>query len=120
MPDFALLQPAMRESGDIALLVFAFDLLELDGRDLRGLPLVERKRKLSRLIERSDVPDIRYVASFERWIELLEIAREFGLEGIVSKRATAPYRSGRRPDWIKVKCEAWRVANRERWRSFMR
>jgi ATP-dependent DNA ligase len=42
------------------------------------------------------------------------------LEGIVSKRRNAPYRSGKQCDWIKVKCETWRDANRERWRLFER
>ena len=43
-----------------------------------------------------------------------------GLEGIVSKRRDAPYRAGKKCDWIKVKCDAWRTANRERWRLFER
>jgi bifunctional non-homologous end joining protein LigD len=42
------------------------------------------------------------------------------LEGVVSKRRDAPYRSGRRSDWVKVKCDGWREANMERWRLFER
>jgi ATP-dependent DNA ligase len=45
---------------------------------------------------------------------LVEHACKLGLEGIVSKRADAPYRSGKRPEWIKTKCAAWREANRDR------
>jgi ATP-dependent DNA ligase len=41
-----------------------------------------------------------------------------GLEGVVSKRRDAPYRSGKRSDWIRVKCPAWRAANQQRWRLF--
>jgi len=40
------------------------------------------------------------------------------LEGIVSKRADAPYRSGARPEWVKTKCDVWREANRERFKLF--
>jgi len=43
---------------------------------------------------------------------------EFGLEGVVSKRAASTYRSGRRDEWVKVKCPKWIAANRERWRAF--
>jgi hypothetical protein len=45
-------------------------------------------------------------------------AQDLGLEGAVSKGLDAPYRSGRRPEWVKVKTESWRVSNRERWRLF--
>jgi ATP-dependent DNA ligase len=51
-------------------------------------------------------------------VRLIAVADDLGLEGIVSKRLDAPYRSGRRPEWIKVKTETWRLANRERWRLF--
>jgi ATP-dependent DNA ligase len=51
---------------------------------------------------------------------LLEAAERHGLEGIVSKRRAAPYRSGESRDWVKVKTAAWREANRERWRMFER
>lgn len=50
---------------------------------------------------------------------VLEGACKLGLEGIVSKRVNAPYRSGKRPEWIKTKCEGWRKADRERWRQFL-
>jgi ATP-dependent DNA ligase len=45
---------------------------------------------------------------------VLEHACKLGIEGIVSKRADAPYRSGPRPEWVKTKCDAWREANRDR------
>lgn len=45
---------------------------------------------------------------------VLEHACKLGLDGIVSKRADAPYRSGKRPEWIKTKCPAWREASRDR------
>jgi ATP-dependent DNA ligase len=51
-------------------------------------------------------------------VELLEAAEGLQLEGIVSKRRTAPFRSGDCRDWVKVKMVHWRAANRERWRMF--
>jgi hypothetical protein len=48
------------------------------------------------------------------------VALQFGLEGIVSKRRTAPYLSGTRSGWVKVKCSTWRVANKDRGELFRR
>jgi len=56
--------------------------------------------------------------AFEDGLALLRVAEERGLEGVVSKRRDAPYRSGECRDWRKVKTAAWREANRERWRLF--
>ena len=58
------------------------------------------------------------VEAFDDGVKLLEAAERHGLEGIVSKRRDAPYRSGECRDWVKVKTAAWRAANRERWRLF--
>ena len=85
---------------------YAFDLLHLDGQDLRGLPLVERKARLKQLIGRpaADQP-LRFSEDFPEKGELvLQHACRLSLEGIVSKRSDAPYRSGRSGDWIKSKC----------------
>lgn len=86
------------------LVFMAFDLLHMDGRDLRGVPLVERKQALQRLCAGAD-PALRYcdhvVGDGQAF---LDAACEMGLEGIVSKRASAPYRSGRGRDWLKLKC----------------
>ena len=58
---------------------------------------------------------IKYVEHIEGDGELvLDHVCKLGLEGIVSKLGSSPYRSGRRPDWIKTKCAAWREANRDR------
>ena len=51
-------------------------------------------------------------------LALLRVAEQWGLEGVVSKRRDAPYRSGECRDWRKVKTATWREANRERWRLF--
>ena len=59
---------------------------------------------------------LRLSETFNDGPKLLAAAERMGLEGIVSKRRDAPYRSGKRSDWIKVKCATWRALNRERWR----
>ena len=101
-------------------LFFAFDLLYRDGHDLRPLSLVERKQRLSRLVNRADIRCLHLVQTFENGKALLAAAEQHGLEGVVSKRRNAPYRSGSCRDWRKVRTTAWRDANRERWRSFAR
>ncbi|WP_200840685.1 non-homologous end-joining DNA ligase, partial [Geminicoccus flavidas] len=85
---------------------YVFDLLHLDGRDLRGLPLVERKARLKRLIGRPAADQsLRFSEDFsEKGDLVLQHACRLSLEGIVSKRRDAPYRSGRSGDWIKSKC----------------
>ncbi len=81
----------------------AFDLLRLDGDDLRGLPLSDRKAKLRKLLARAR-DGIQYVWHVEADGEdSFKAACELGLEGIVSKRLTAPYKSGPCKSWIKVR-----------------
>ena len=86
--------------GDVHLC--AFDLLELDGRDLRSEPLTERRRLLGRLVRK---PRCGLVlnAQFEHEGPLVfEHACLLGFEGIVSKRKSSRYRSGRSRDWVKA------------------
>jgi bifunctional non-homologous end joining protein LigD len=85
----------------------AFDVLALDGEDLRELPLSMRKTNLERLLR--DRPDGIFVNPFEIGAigpDLFRAACRMGLEGLVSKRADRPYRGGRSPHWIKVKNRA--------------
>ena len=98
------------------LIYFAFDLLYLDGYDLRGVPLIERKGLLEALLDNArGLQLIKYVEHLGGDGALvLQHACKLDLEGIVSKRADAPYRSGKRPEWIKTKCPAWREANKDR------
>jgi bifunctional non-homologous end joining protein LigD len=117
-PDFAGLQTALACRQHHKLTVYAFDLLHRDGRDLRPLPLTERRRRLERLLARSRVPCLHLVEAFENGEQLLAAAVRHGLEGVGSKRKASPYRSGRSRDWLKIKTAAWREANRERWRLF--
>jgi bifunctional non-homologous end joining protein LigD len=81
----------------------AFDLLELNGKDIRLLPLGERKAKLARLLAGSTAGIVFNEHTDEDGAVVFQHACRFGLEGIVSKRLTAPYRSGPSRDWIKVK-----------------
>jgi ATP-dependent DNA ligase len=75
--------------------LYAFDILALDGEDLRSLPLSMRKTNLARLLARR--PDGIFVAPFEQGEigpDLFRATCEMGLEGMVSKRADRPYRAG--------------------------
>jgi bifunctional non-homologous end joining protein LigD len=89
-----------------SLVYVAFDLLFLDGRDLRPAPLLTRKKLLARLLKGRRAP-LRYSEHFDApGQEVYERACRMALEGIVSKRKQAPYTSGRGPAWLKVKCVA--------------
>jgi len=101
---FQALQNAL--SGDSqALTFFAFDLMYLNGVDLRGAALVERKRLLKELLE--DTPaTIRYSEHFSApGDQFKQKVCVLGLEGMVSKRGDLPYQAGRGPAWQKTKCE---------------
>jgi ATP-dependent DNA ligase len=81
----------------------AFDLLELNGKDLRPLPLGERKAKLAKLLAGSTASIVFNEHTDEDGATVFEHACRFGFEGIVSKRLSAPKGSGPSRDWIKVK-----------------
>ena len=119
MPSFPDIASELAKRG-ARIIYFAFDLLYLDGFDLRGASLVERKRVLREFMKSVFSERIRYCDHVEGdGAAVLKGACEIGLEGIVSKRATSTYRSGKRPEWIKTKCEAWRQANKKRWEQFV-
>jgi bifunctional non-homologous end joining protein LigD len=104
--NFSLLQTDLKE-GRNRFVYYVFDLLYLDGGDLTGEPLLERKTALARLLKGADRKSgpIRYADHFEEGGPLiLAKACEMGLEGIISKRRNAPYRSGRTDNFIKTKC----------------
>ena len=93
-----------RSEGGAPLAYFVFDLLHLDGWDLREAPLEARKEVLRRLLERAP-ETLRFSDHVRgRGPDFFEAARAQGLEGVVSKRADAPYRPGRGGDWRKAKC----------------
>jgi bifunctional non-homologous end joining protein LigD len=106
--DFSALQEALKEGGSNRFVYYVFDLLHLDGADLTGLPLTERKAALKVLLGGRDRNGIiRFSEHFEETgTQMLEHARALHLEGIISKRRDAPYRSGRDDAWIKSKVGA--------------
>ena len=101
-PDFSTLKNAISAGGNMTF--FAFDLLEIDGEDLTGLANLARKDRLAPLIDGTDAR-VQYsehvVGQGEQLFETM--CRE-GYEGIVSKRADAPYRGARTKAWLKIKC----------------
>lgn len=102
-PSFSALQEAISNGGE-GLHLFAFDLLQLDGEDLRPLPNLERKARLQALL--AGVPPPLHYAEHVLGSggAMLRSLCGAGLEGIVSKRADAPYRGKRSQAWLKTKC----------------
>jgi len=93
--------------------IFAFDILELDGKDLRQEPLVERKGALHSVL--GDTQRIRYTGHIdEEGASLFKVANQLRLEGIVGKRAYAAYPRGRSSDWVKIKTAYGRHIDAER------
>ena len=86
-----------------------------DGRDVRKLPLVERKDLLMVLVMGAGDDRPRLSDGFDDGVKLLTASEWMGLEGVVSKRRNAAYRSGPRCGWIKTMTKAWREANRLPW-----
>ena len=89
---------------DEGVQLYAFDILAIDGEDLRGLPLSMREQNIAQLLRGR--PDGIFVAPFEQGEigpDLFRAACHMGLEGLVSKRADRRYRAGRSKDWVKVK-----------------
>src|SRR5271166_68775 len=104
--DFSSLQADLSEGRTDRFRLYAFDLIYIDGYDLRDAPLVERKALLEKLLADANDP-LRLSQHFEADGELvLKHACRLGLEGVVSKQRAAPYRSGRGKGWIKSKCSA--------------
>src|SRR3954469_7367047 len=105
VPDFQQLRRELgpRKSGRGRY--HAFDLLYLNGFDLRTAPYLERKRLLQRLLD--GAPEtLMFVEGIEAdGAEVFQAACKLGIEGIVAKRVEAPYRSGRQDSWIKLKCK---------------
>jgi len=130
VPDFSTLQAAISDGKTDDLIFYAFDLLFAGGEDLRRLPLDQRKARLRKLLEarpRAKARSIRYVEHFESGGDaILGSACKLSLEGIISKKLSAPYHSGRSESWTKAKCRAgqevvlggWKTTN-GKFRSLM-
>ena len=103
---FSLLQEDLKNGRHDRMVFYVFDLMHLDGADLKPLPLATRKAALARLLAKTGKrgPLRLSLSLTEPGPVLLKHACKMGLEGIVSKRADAAYHSGRGHDWIKTKC----------------
>jgi bifunctional non-homologous end joining protein LigD len=101
---FSLLQQHLKDGRHDRIVYYVFDLLHCDDADLKQLPLTERKAALARLLARARGAVRLSESLTERGPVLFKQACKMGLEGIVSKVADAPYRSGRGHDWLKAKC----------------
>ncbi|NTJ66547.1 DNA ligase D, partial [Agrobacterium rhizogenes] len=104
--DFSALQADLSEGRSDRFVFYAFDLIHLDGYDLTACPLISRKELLQKIIP-SETGTLRFSSHFdENGNLLLSHACRLSLEGIVSKVASDPYRSGRGKTWVKSKCSS--------------
>ena len=102
---FSKLAAALKDGRSESFVLQCFDLLHLDGFDLRAVVLIDRKALLQQVLDRRAPPEIRYSEHLTGdGARMLSEACRLGLEGIISKRASRPYRSGRHDDWLKSKC----------------
>jgi bifunctional non-homologous end joining protein LigD len=101
--DFDVLRAALaRRQGSLDAFLYAFDLIELDDCDFRQMPWAARRTALEAIL-RGLGHGIRFSEHHDNGAAMFHHACAMGLEGIVSKRRDAPYRSGRSPYWVKVK-----------------
>lgn len=114
LPDFRALHGGQSHN----LVCFCFDLLDLNGKDFRSLPLTKRRARLQMILTKAAIPELTYSEDHVDANALLMRLDKLGMEGIVSKLKSQPYVSGRNPGWIKTKCHAWRKANPERHKLF--
>ena len=104
IPDFTALQDAMDGPSDRSIVYFVFDVMYLDGKDLRKVPLWARRAALSQLLENAG-DRIRFSQDFQSPpAQVFAAAAELGLEGLMLKRRDALYVSGRTQTWLKAKC----------------
>lgn len=102
--DFTLLQSALKSKRPERIVFVAFDLLYIDGQDMRTLSLEERKARLKAILATADQEQLRYSEHLTGdGSAIFREVSKLGLEGIVSKRLDKPYRSGRQGDWLKTK-----------------
>ena len=103
--DFQKLQNAMKDGRTDHLVYWAFDLPRLNGEDLRTLPLIARKDRLQKILKKAAHDHLLFSEHFrESGAKMFKASCEMDLEGIISKRVDAAYVSGRRDEWVKIKC----------------
>jgi bifunctional non-homologous end joining protein LigD len=116
LPDFRALHGGNYSQNDLC--VWCFDLLALNGDDLRHMPLIVRRLQLGKILRKFDHDALRYSEGFSNAEKLLAECDRLGLEGIVCKERDGVYRSGPKSGWIKVKTATWRAANADRGELF--
>ncbi|HSV54481.1 MAG TPA: DNA ligase D [Burkholderiaceae bacterium] len=105
VPDFQSLQNAFDGGGTADIVYYLFDLPFCDGRDLRPLPLAQRREKLRKVLASHASDQLLFSEAFDaNPRDLLASACKIGFEGVIGKRESAPYVSRRTADWIKLKC----------------
>ncbi|GGZ34904.1 DNA ligase D [Asticcacaulis endophyticus] len=103
--NFKSLQATLSGEADAPLQYYVFDCLHLDGEDLRPLPLLERKERLEALLTKAGTDRVIYSEHFtKKGDSFHRHVCDMDMEGLISKRADAPYRSGRGKSWLKIKC----------------
>jgi bifunctional non-homologous end joining protein LigD len=106
IPDFSALQNSIDNARTKDVLYFVFDLPFHDGKDLRKVPLVARRARLERLLAEGEGEALRFSQSFDvAPAQMLAAACQLGMEGVIVKRADAPYVSSRTETWLKLKCQ---------------
>jgi len=106
LPKFNALQNAFDRVGTEHITYFIFDVLYLNGKDLRGVEFQERRAVLEQLFAHYDQGRVRFSQTFDAdGASVLQSACKMGLEGVIAKRLNAPYRSTRTDSWLKVKCQ---------------
>ncbi len=105
LPDFGALQRSFDNGRTSDVVFYVFDLPFVDGHDLRAAPLVERREVLKHVLARSPVHEVQFSAAFDGAAQaVLLSACRIGLEGVIAKRKSSPYRTARSTDWLKLKC----------------
>ena len=102
--NFQHLQNSLTLKNDQNLRYYIFDIMYLNGKDLRDLPLIERKEILNKLINKSSDNILYSEHLMGNGQDFYQVSCDYHLEGVVSKMADAPYRSGRNDLWVKTKC----------------
>ncbi|HSW88634.1 MAG TPA: DNA ligase D [Candidatus Saccharimonadales bacterium] len=101
-PQFQLLQDYSKNHHGVTLIYYVFDLLYLDGRDLRGIPLIERKKLLKELLPITS--HLKYSDHIETYgLQLFDMVKSKHIEGIIAKRKRSLYVSSRSSNWLKMK-----------------
>ncbi len=106
VPDFQALQNAFDQGSDRTILYYLFDLMYLNGMDLRSVPVEQRRAALSALLAGGDDSVLRFSEDFDETPQtLLNTACQMQMEGLIGKRVGSSYVSRRSADWIKLKCQ---------------